>query len=142
VDAFRLMAVFLHHWDNKSRNQGLVCVDSKSADCEHPVAMIKDAGGSFGPKRVDVEKWTATPVWADEARCIVSMKEMPYGGATFKDVQISEGGRRLLGDRLKQLMPAQIASLFKAAALDDVPRWVAAFHDKVQQISNRKPCPL
>lgn len=142
VDAFRLMAVFLHHWDNKSRNQGLVCVDSKSADCEHPVAMIKDAGGSFGPKRVDVEKWTATPVWADEARCIVSMKEMPYGGATFKDVQISEGGRRLLGDRLKQLTPAQIESLFKAAALDDVPRWVAAFHDKVQQISNRKPCPL
>jgi hypothetical protein len=141
VDALRLMAVFLHHWDNKSQNQRLICADSESTDCEHPLAMIQDGGSSFGPKKVDVEKWTATPVWADHASCTLSMKKMPYGGSTFKDVQITEAGRRLLGDRLKQLTPAQIEALFKAAALDEIPRWVSAFQDRVRQISDRKSCP-
>lgn len=141
VDAFRLMAVFLHHWDNKSENQALLCVDSKSADCKRPLAMIEDVGGSFGPKRLALDKWMATGVWADEGSCTVSMKEMPYNGATFKDVQIVEGGRRLLGDRLKQLTPAQIESLVNVAKFEDVPAWVATFQDKIQQISDRRPCP-
>ena len=27
VDALRLMAIFLHHWDNKSSNQRLTCAE-------------------------------------------------------------------------------------------------------------------
>ena len=49
------------------------------------------------------------------------MKGMPYNGGTFEDVAISEGGRRLLGDRLRQLSAKQIETLFTAAGFEDVP---------------------
>ena len=50
VDALRLMAVFLHHWDNKSSNQRLTCVGPTTPDCAHPLAMIQDVGSEFGPE--------------------------------------------------------------------------------------------
>ena len=142
VDALRLMAVFLHHWDNKTSNQRLICVDSKSADCAHPLAMIQDVGSEFGPKKVELEQWRAKPVWhGDAAACVVSMQSMPYNGGTFQDVTISEGGRKLLADRLGQLSAQQIETLFTAAGLENVPEWVAAFQDKVKQITGHAPCP-
>ena len=142
VDALRLMAVFLHHWDNKTANQRLTCPDSTSPDCKHPLAMMQDVGSEFGPKKVDLETWKSKPIWGNESNCMLTMEWMPYDGGTFDNVQISEEGRRLLGDRLKQLTPAQIAALFTAAQLEDVPAWVAAFQDRVRQMADRQPCPL
>jgi hypothetical protein len=142
VDALRLMAVFLHHWDNKTSNQRLTCVDSKSADCAHPLAMIQDVGSEFGPKKVELSQWRAKPVWhGDAAACVASMQSMPYNGGTFQDVTISEGGRKLLADRLGQLSAQQVETLFTAAGLENVPEWVAAFQDRVKQIAGRAPCP-
>jgi len=141
VDAMRLMAVFLHHWDNKTANQRLICVDAETADCEHPLAMIQDAGSAFGPKKADLHNWQSRPVWADHAQCLVSMKGLPYNGGTFEDVAISEDGRRLLGERLRQLSGDQIGDLFSAAGLTNVREWVSAFQDKVRQIVARPPCP-
>ena len=109
VDALRLMAVFLHHWDNKSSNQRLTCPNAKKADCEHPLAMIQDVGSEFGPKKAELENWRSKPVWHDSAKCLVSMKGMPYNGGTFEDVAISEGGRRLLADRLRQLSQTRLS---------------------------------
>ena len=142
VDALRLMAVFLHHWDNKTANQRLTCPDSKSPACEHPLAMIQDVGSDFGPKKADLEKWKSLPVWGNESTCLLTMESMPYDGGTFEEVQITEEGRRLLGDRLKQLTSTQITALFMAAQLDNVPQWVAVFQDKVRQISDRRACPI
>ena len=141
VDALRLMAVFLHHWDNKTSNQRLTCPNSTTADCRHPLAMIQDVGSDFGPKKVNLEKWKSKAVWGDAGTCTVTMKWMPYKGGTFTDARISDEGRRLLGDRLRQLSRAQIASLFTTAGLEDVPAWVAAFEDKVRQIVDRPACP-
>jgi len=141
VDALRLMAVFLHHWDNKTANQRLVCPDSKTADCKHPLAMIQDVGSDFGPKKADLPKWKSQPVWGDAATCTVTMKGMPYDGGTFDDVRISEEGRRLIGDRLKQIPRTQVEALFKTAQLEDFPEWVATFEDKVRQIADRPSCP-
>lgn len=142
VDALRLMAVFMHHWDNKSSNQRLTCPNAETADCTHPLAMIQDVGAAFGPKRVDLANWKSKPVWfGDRSRCVVSMRGMPYNGGTFEDVAISEGGRRLLADRLRQLSPTQIERLFAAAGLDDVPAWTATFQDRVRQIVDRPSCP-
>ena len=141
VDALRLMAVFLHHWDNKTANQRLICADSTTADCKHPLAMIQDAGSDFGPKKVELDNWQSRPIWSgDGSQCVLSMKGMPYNGGTFEDVAISEGGRRLLGERLRQLSQEQIGALFTAAGLDDAPRWVSAFQEKVRQIVERAPC--
>ena len=141
IDALRLMAIFLHHWDNKSSNQRLTCVDSKTADCAHPLAMIQDVGSEFGPKKVDLDNWRSKPIWSHSAKCLVSMKGMPYDGGTFVDIAITEGGRRLLGERLRQLSPAHIESLFTAARLEDAPAWREVFQDRVRQIVDRPGCP-
>jgi hypothetical protein len=141
VDALRLIAMFLNHWDNKASNQRLMCPDSESADCRHPLAMIQDVGADFGPRKVHLEKWSETPVWSDPRTCTLSMKNFPSDGGTFNDVQISEHGRLLLGGRLKQFSPAQIEALFTSAGFPDVPQWVAAFQSKVRQIADRPACP-
>ena len=142
VDALRLIAVFLHHWDNKTSNQRLLCVDSEKADCKQPLAMIQDVGSEFGPKKVRLSEWRARPVWhGDASACVVSMEWMPYDGGTFKNVAISEEGRKLLADRLTQLSQRQIETLFIAGGMESVPEWVAAFQDKVKQIASRAPCP-
>ena len=142
VDALRLMAMFLHHWDNKTANQRLICVGAETADCQHPLAMIQDTGSAFGPKKIDLDNWRSRRVWAgDRSHCRLSMKDMPYGGGTFNDVTITEGGRRLLGERLRQISPEQIGSLFDAAGLKNVPQWVSVFQDKVRQIVERPSCP-
>jgi len=141
VDALRLMAIFLHHWDNKSSNQRLTCADSKTPDCEHPLAMIQDVGSEFGPKKAELEQWRSKPVWFDSSKCLVSMRGMPYNGGTFQDVAISEGGRRLLADRLGKLSKTQIETLFTAAGFEDVPSWVSAFEDRVGQIVKHPGCP-
>ena len=141
VDALRLMAAFLHHWDNKTSNQRLICADSETTDCAHPLAMLQDVGSEFGPKKIDLHNWRSKPVWfGDPSRCTLSMREMPYKGGTFVDVVISDEGRRLLGDRLQRLTPAHIETLFVASGFDQVPAWVAAFRDKVRQISDRPSC--
>jgi hypothetical protein len=142
VDALRLMAVLLHHWDNKTANQRLVCAGADTADCAHPLAMIQDAGSDFGPKKLDLDNWKARPVWhGDPSACMLSMKGMPFGGGTFEDVAISEDGRKLLGERLRQLSPEHLETLFSVAKLDGVADWVSAFQEKVRQIVHRPACP-
>ena len=135
------MAMFLNHWDNKAANQRLVCAGSDSADCEHPLAMIQDTGSDFGPYKMNLDHWRRTPVWADAESCTLSMKSLPFGGGTFQDVQVSEEGRKLLGDRLKQLTTRQIETLFTAAGFEDVEGWITAFQARVRQISERTACP-
>ena len=60
VDALRLLAVFLAHWDNKSDNQRLVCMSEKDwpegGTCRAPLAMLQDIGARDrrAPPLVDV----------------------------------------------------------------------------------------
>jgi hypothetical protein len=155
VDALRLVAVLVAHWDNKSSNQRLVCLDpqplSTTHPCARPLAMIQDLGSTFGPKRVDLTNWKAIPVWTDPGRCIVSMRQMPYGGATFQDTQISEAGRQLLAHQLSALTERQIVTLFSAARFKefnggdgpdaDPNAWARLFLEKTRQIAQAGPCP-
>jgi hypothetical protein len=154
VDALRLLAVFLAHWDNKPENQRLVCLDEprKVEDgCTRPFAMIQDVGATFGPRRLDLARWKETPVWADARACRVSLSSMPYEGGTFPDTSISEGGRRFLAERLARLSRAQIRALFSGARLEsyaelsaegrDAEAWADAFLDRVRQIARAGPCP-
>lgn len=160
VDAFRLLAVFLGHWDNKAKNQRLLCLGEAKRDekavagspsCERPVAMVQDVGATFGPEKLDLTRWSATPIWRDVARCVVSMRTLPYGGSTFPDAQISEAGRLFLADLLTQLSVDQIRSLFAGARIAsyphptpagrDINNWVKAFRAKVHAIADRPACP-
>lgn len=154
VDAFRLMAVFLAHWDNKAENQRLLCPPGKrQADggCAQPLAIIQDLGGTFGPTKLELHNWRQTPVWTNPEKCLVSMKNLPFNGATFPDRQISEGGRRMILGLLEPISEPQLVQLFTAsgmtsydqlaAAARDPRAWAAAFQDKVRQIRSAGPCP-
>jgi hypothetical protein len=155
VDALRLMAVFLHHWDNKSENQRLVCLahprEEANGPCPEPFAFVQDLGSTFGPAKVEYARWSSRPVWTDPATCTVDMKDMPFGGATFGSARISEEGRLFLGDKLRRLSPAQVRGLFTAARFPEYhsrrdpgaspDNWVAAFQRKVREIVDRPPCP-
>jgi hypothetical protein len=153
LDAMRLLAIFLVHWDNKARNQRLVCREAKKADgdCDRPLAMVQDLGATFGPLKLDLARWSQTKIWADAAACKVSMRSLPYGGSTFPDTYISEEGRQFLGSRLRRLSAAQIRALFDGARVTHYPHrrasarnldnWVRAFQMKVHAIVDRAPCP-
>jgi hypothetical protein len=152
LDALRLMAVFLSHWDNKATNQRLVCEEREDAGgdplapCSAPLLMFQDVGATFGPGKVIHPAWAATPVWAGGGGCVATLDSMPYNGGRFKPTIISEAGRRLLADKLTQLSEQQIRALFIGARFPDpssglftgdVTPWVKTFQDKVRQIAER-----
>ena len=154
VDAFRLMAVFLTHWDNKSPNQRLICPagsDRPDGTCAAPIAIMQDLGASFGPTKVDLHNWRQGRIWKDGAGCLVSMEHLPWGGGTFPEHRISEAGRQHLLQLLEQLSDSQLRDLFEASgitSLDQVSAeshhadaWIAVFKDRVQQIRDAGPCP-
>lgn len=154
VDALKLLAVLLAHWDNKAENQRLVCLpggDLPDGGCTRSFAMIQDAGAMFGPNRVDLHNWRVTPVWVNPRECRVSMETLPYEGATFPEQQISEGGRQFLLRLIEQLSITQLETLFSRSRIPHLDQinaegrnpaaWVAAFLDKVGQIREAGPCP-
>jgi hypothetical protein len=149
LDAFRLFAVFLGHWDNKAENQRLTCLSGGEAPdggCAAPFALIHDFGATFGPRRAELRGWSERPVWRDGATCTVSMRGMPYDGGTFTDRRISEAGRALLGDLLRRLSREQVTALFTGARFGEqsggnVDGWVHTFEDRVRQVVDRGPCP-
>jgi hypothetical protein len=153
IDALRLVAMFLAHWDNKPENQRLVCLSGEPAgqSCRKPFALIQDLGATFGPRKADLAGWRSTRIWSDPATCATSMKAFPHGGATYNDVSISEAGRRLLATRLSRLAEGDLRKLVVGSRLaafdgsetteDEVKGWVDAFMGKIREISDRGPCP-
>ena len=150
VDALRLLAVFLAHWDNKAENQRLVCVSSEwpqRTPCPEPFLLLQDVGSTFGPKRVDLEAWEQASLWEDRPACRISMSDLPYGGGTFGPTRISERGRRFLARLLGELTDAQLTDLFSGARFDKprsafkdtkpVSEWVRVFKDAAPRDQRR-----
>jgi hypothetical protein len=154
LDALRLVAVFLAHWDNKADNQRLVC-DTRDwpagTPCRTPLMMLQDLGATFGPRKVNLRRWSTSPIWADRPRCRITMRHLPYSGATFVDTQVSEEGRQLAVRLFERLTDDDIADLFRGARFDQerglfsdvhpVARWVDAFKARVDLIRDGPPCP-
>lgn len=153
VDGLRLIAVLLAHWDNKGPNQRLVCPPASDRDdgsCAAPLAMLQDLGAALGPNRMDLHNWRQLPMWVDASACRVSMKTLPFEGATFPDHRISEEGRQFALSLLRPLTAPQLTRLFDASGVTTFPHvlaearrpepWVAAFLAKVEQIGAAGPC--
>lgn len=154
LDALRLTAMFLAHWDNKSENQRLVCLDPLPAapdqPCARPLAMIQDVGSTFGPIKMNVARWYELPIWTDRRACVVSMRALPFGGGTFPDTRISEEGRveavRLFAafddDAVRRLFTDARFPEFYSGTRDerDLEAWVAAFRHRVEQLARAGPC--
>jgi len=155
LDALRLVAVFLAHWDNKADNQRLVCMDRPFEEdaqaCHDSVLMIHDVGATFGPTKVNLAQWRQMPLWADRATCTVSMHAMPYRGGTFGDTQISEAARVQVGRELNAFSDAELRTWFADARFPqfyestddrkDLDAWVEAYRNRVSQILTAGPCP-
>ncbi|HET7695916.1 MAG TPA: hypothetical protein VFK57_09435 [Vicinamibacterales bacterium] len=154
VDALRLIAIVIAHWDNKGENQRLVCPHGKDrpdGSCTQPLAMVQDLGAALGPKRMDLLNWRRVPVWTDTGACQVSMTSLPFRGATFTDRQISEEGRQFALKLLRALSAAQLNTLFEAAGVTTFSHvlteahqpqaWTDAFLAKVDAIASAGPCP-
>jgi hypothetical protein len=155
LDALRLPAVFLAHWDNKADNQRLVCMDlpfrGDANGCRDSVVMIQDVGATFGPTKVNLSQWRQLPLWADRATCTVSMHAMPYRGGTFGDAQISDAARVRVGTELAAFSDTDLRKWFADARFPqfyestddekDLDAWVAAYRDRVAQILSAGPCP-
>ena len=154
LDALRLLAVFLAHWDNKADNQRMVCLEPAGTPdqaCDRPLLMIQDLGATFGPPKANLARWQSMNVWSDRKTCAVSMKPLPYGGGTFPDIQITEAGRLDLLERMSALTDEQVRGLFRSArfpehysATDDekdVEAWTSAFWERVEQLRDAGPCP-
>lgn len=155
VDALRLLAVFIAHWDNKSDNQRLVCLSQhdwgSGERCEQSFLLLQDVGSTFGPSKVDLVGWQQAPIWDDRRTCLTSMRRLPFNGATFDQAVISEEGRRLLADMLVKLTDRQLTDLFTTSRFDDelglfrrsspLADWVLTFKARVRQIAEGPPCP-
>jgi hypothetical protein len=154
VDALRLIAVLLAHWDNKAENQRMVCLAPGSANgepCRQPYLMLQDVGASFGPMKVDLTAWESAPIWEDRATCAVSMRKLPFDGATFGQAYITEPGRLMVSGLLAQLTDDQLTDLFTYArfaerqglftAAHPVADWVRVFKDKLRAITEGPACP-
>ena len=154
VDAFRLIAILIAHWDNKGANQRLVCPDGKEkrdGSCAQPLAIVQDLGAALGPKRMDLLNWRRVPMWTDPRACQVSMSTLPFRGATFTDRQISEEGRQFALKLLRGLSAAQLNTLFEAAGVTtfghvlteahNPQAWTDTFLAKVDAIAAAGPCP-
>jgi hypothetical protein len=154
VDALRLIAMVIAHWDNKGENQRLVCPEGRvggDGTCAQPLAMIQDLGAALGPKRMDLLNWRRVPVWSDPRACQISMATLPFRGATFTDRQISEAGRQFALKLLRALSPAQLNTLFESAGVTTFSHvlteahqpqaWTDAFLAKVEDIKAAGPCP-
>jgi hypothetical protein len=156
LDAFRLLAAFLAHWDNKSDNQRLVCLDAGPAPaegiCATPLLMIQDLGATFGPVKVNLSSWRDRPLWENRRECRVTMRDLPFAGATYPDAQISEAGRVQFAQQIAGLSDEDVRQLFLDAKFPefysgtddthDLDAWVAAFRHRVDQVIAAGPCPL
>ena len=153
LDALRLLAAFLVHWDNKAENQRLVCLDAAAgvSSCARPLLVVHDVGATFGPMKANLAAWSAAPLWSQPRTCLVSMAALPFRGGTFPDVAIGEAGRRLLLERLRMLDRDALEQIIRGAHLPayhagtddarDVAAWVAAFERRVGELEAAGPCP-
>jgi hypothetical protein len=154
VDALRITAALIAHWDNKSDNQRLVCTPSETArdgTCRAPLAVLHDLGATFGPLKIDLVNWRAAPFFADARACRINLATLPYSGGTFGEARISEEGRQLTLSLLRPLAAAQLNTLFESSGvtafehvLADARRpqaWTDAFLAKVAQLEAAGPCP-
>jgi hypothetical protein len=156
LDALRLLAMFLAHWDNKADNQRLICLDAGEGDgatggCREPLLMIQDLGATFGPYKANLGGWRNAPFWTDAAGCRISMTAFPFAGASFPDARISEEGRLQLLAQLQALTDADVRGLFREARFPeyqgttddglDLDQWASAFNRRVRMLAAGGPCP-
>ncbi len=125
-DAFKLLAAFMKHADNKMANQRLVCLKGgigTDGKCHRPFILVQDGGATFGGgaqtifniindnTKARLQAWADEPVWQDRRRCKANVDSR----FTLSDPTVTEAARQFLAGLLAQLTPDQQLALFTAA---------------------------
>lgn len=168
LDALKLLAVMLRHYDNKPENQRLICLKAdigKDGLCKRPHFLVQDLGGTFGPgwngygpafakwwrqksygrwlsDKFNLDGWIKAPIWHDRARCVGDLNHLAGAAGGLEMPRISEAGRAFLAERLQRLRqnPQGLVALFRAARFPRPRAWAAAFWAKADAIINHT-CP-
>jgi hypothetical protein len=155
VDAFRLLAAFMMHGDNKPGNQRLVCPDEDidaNGHCTQPYAMIQDIGAGFGSpvflglgyRKADINSWSHPSLWVNLHACRARLSSTHE----LKNPVVSEEGRAFLSKLMDPtvLTDEKLTAIFEASRIVEkgdkykghpatVADWVAAFNKKRQELS-------
>jgi hypothetical protein len=164
VEAWKLLAAFMHHGDSKAANQRLVCPkDALAADgtCSAPRAMIQDIGAGFGSegkflglgyKKAALNAWIKQPIWKDLSKCQANLSTI----YSLENPVVTEAGRAFLARLLdpSQLTDAKLTEIFTVARIAEqgemitdssgrerlvtVADWVYVFNQKRAEVA--KPC--
>lgn len=154
LDAFKLLAAFMTHGDNKPGNQRLECPKENIKDdgtCGVPFVMIQDIGAGFGSTRffglgyrkADLGAWDSVPLWADAKKCRAKLSSTHE----LSDPIVSEAGRAFLAKLMDPavLTDEKLTALFEASRIVEkgdsfkghpatVADWVGAFNRKRTQL--------
>ena len=142
IDAFKLLAAFVMHYDNKAAQNDFVCQNKdieNLADCPNPFLIVADFGWTFGTpidasfvasglsrdrKAANLSEWVDNPVWWGPAkRCVaylpmIKTKLSIQTTGTLSYPKISEEGRVFLVRLMRQLSRKQIVDLFRGARVE------------------------
>ena len=148
IDAFKLWLAFIDHGDTKTDNHKLACLKStkngeiRTCNQGEAVFYVGDMGSTWGfssasEKKARLETWRKkNPIEVSGGRCTTTAKSVG-------DMNISEGGRRLLAEQLQRLLDAEkrnktITRVFAASRNEERDRpaaeWAAEFERKARMI--------
>lgn len=162
-NAFKLLASFIQHSDNKAANQRVICAPGAVNDqkqCTSSYLMMQDTGATFGGggqifgstnsnSKARFDNWSEKDIWRDRRACKAALFSFFYS-----DPVVSEDGRQLLGKILAKITDEQLRDIFTASRIvergetikvDGVRRavmvedWVSLFKAKRAELASQ-PC--
>jgi hypothetical protein len=155
IDAWKLLAVLMHHGDNKAANQRLFCAKGKLAEdgtCTEAHAMIQDIGASFGSaafiglgyKKAELGPWEDQPIWKNLRSCQGNLTSQHQ----LEHPVVSDAGRAFLAKLLDKnvLTDEKVKTIFAVSRIAErgqkigdrlvtVDDWVNVFNAKRAEIA-------
>jgi TPR repeat protein len=124
--------------------------------CPETVLLVHDLGSVFGKKAAhSLDAWSAGRVWADPARCEPTLAFKVPADDSIRPYLIGEPGRRFIAALLGELSDEHLRAVFESALFErfditlvppgEIPSptearaivdaWIAAFREKIDQVS-------
>src|SRR5207237_6731366 len=119
-------------WHHKGPNQRRARPggqDRVDGSCAAALLMVQDLGATFGPLEIDLHNWRRVQKWDDGAACRVSMKALPFNGATFGTHRISEEAGQYALKLLRQLERSHLSALLTTSRVPRFDHVTGECHD-------------
>jgi len=125
--------------------------------CPDTVLLVHDLGATFGRRQPDSLKgWREMPVWANAETCEAALPMRTHDEFKVEPYVIGKAGQEFILGLLDQLSDEHLRALFESAGFERfdltlapadeqapapesrsvIDAWIAAFHEKVEQVRN------